>query len=545
MEKRIYKLAKILVLTLIILLGVVLGSFNLNFPSIGYHNMNENEYLTTAHEMQKAGDYSSNRLYCYNIFEEPIERFHPQPPLISYQVILAWNLLDKNLWGPRLFNILFGALSILIIYFIAAILFKNPLPSFFSSFLLAIMPLAVFFSRQLQPESPAFFFMILSNLFYVRFISSMKKYNIFISGLALSAACFYRFNFFITVIPYLVCFPFKALLSNRKELLKTLLVFCLSASVLIIGIIWLKSMNRWYFTQMSGIKPFDIFTARYWTEHGRTIWWYAKQENFTIVYTILALLGICIAFFKRKNLLDKYIIGWGLAIIIYGMIYSKYLFQNNYSQMPFLILVSVSSVYTISSISSVVRKFFRRDLFLVFMLIAIIISAPLLYNSILRMHGTAFLGVDVAGKSLREFTRPGEYIFLSTHSQGYGIVRYSRRMAGWVKDLEGFKNKEKEFNIKYTCFYPIENLFQLKFTNLPLFEYIQNNYHIKEIGMTEEPLKLHYVILEKGEGQDIEASLGSLSGIKRIGAIYKSLERDRYIFFYSLTPVMEKPQDTE
>ena len=174
MEKRIYKLAKILVLTLIILLGIVLRSFNLSFPSIGYHNMNENEYLTTAHEMQKADDYSLNRLYCYNIFEKPVERFHPQPPLISYQVILAWKLLDENLWGPRLFNILFGALSILIIYFIAAILFKSPLPSFFSSFLLAIIPLTVFFSRQLQPESPAFFFMILSNLSRVFFSTTLS-----------------------------------------------------------------------------------------------------------------------------------------------------------------------------------------------------------------------------------------------------------------------------------------------------------------------------------------------------------------------------------
>ncbi len=545
MEEKIYKLTKILVLTLIILSGLALRSFNINFPSIGYHNLNENEYLTTAQEMNRTYDYSLNRLYCYNIFEKPTERIHAQPPLISYQIILAWKLLDENLWGPRLFNILFGALSILVIYLIASILFKKPILSFSSSFLLAIMPLAVFFSSNLQPESPAFFFMILSNLFYLRFISSMKKYNIFISGLALSIACLYRFNFFITIIPYLVCFPFKALLTKRKELLKTLLIFCLSVSPLIIGIIWLRYLNRWYFPEMLGIKPFSIFTARYWAEHGRTIWWYTKGENFTIVYTILALLGIIIAFFKRKGLLNRYIIGWGLAIIFYGILYSQYIFQNNYYQMPFLILASVSSVYAISSISGAVKKIFRSDLFLVFMLITIVISASFVYNSILRMHGTIFLGVDVAGESLREFTKPGEYIFLSTHVQGYGIVRYSQRSAGWVGDLEGFKNREEEFGIEYTCFYPIENLFRLKLNDSPLFDYIQKNYHIKEIGLTEEPLRLYYIILEKGEGQDIEASLGSLSGIKKIRTIYKPLKHSRYIFFYSLRPLSKELQNTE
>jgi hypothetical protein len=541
MKEKIYKLIKVFLLTLIISLGMALRSININFPSIGYHNMNENEYLSTAQEMERAHDYSLNRLYCYNRFEKPTERFHPQPPLISYQIILAWKLLDENLWGPRLFNVLFGILSILLFYFLARVLFKNDILVFSSTLLLAVMPLSVFFSRNLQPESPAFFFMVLANLFYLRFVAKFKKYNLFFSGLSLSAACLYKLNFFITLIPFLLCFPFKAFFTDRKQFLKALSVFCLSLSLLVIAALWLSFFNRWHPLELNKIKPLEIFSARYWAEYGRTIWLYTKQENFTIVYCILTFLGIAVAFLKRKGLLNRYIIGWGLAVVFYGMIYSQEIFETNYSQMPFLVLVSVSSIYAIFSISGAVKKIFKIDLLLVFIFITILISSPFIRNSILRMHATVFLGVDVAGESLRGLTKQGDYIFLSTHTQGYGIVRYSQRIAGWTDDLTEFKNKEEEYNVKYACFYPMENLIRLKFENPGLFEYIQKNYHIKEIGLTEEPMKLYYILLERGEGQDIEASLKSFSGIKRISAIYRLVEHDQYIFFYSLTSVLKAP----
>ena len=543
MEKRIYGLIKVSVLCMIISLGIALRSFNLNFPSIGYHNMNENEYLTTAQEMKKTHDYTLNKLYCYNMFEEPQDRHHPGPPLISYQILLAWKMLDENLWATRLFNMLFGASSILVIYFIASILFKNPILSLASSLLLAIMPLAVFFSRNLQPESPAFFFMALANLFYLRFVSSFKKSNLFFGGLALSAACIYRFNFFIGVIPFILCLPFQRFLNNRRKLLKTIVIFFLSLLPLITAVILLRYFKRWDFREFHAIRPFNIFTAGYWAQHGRMVWWYAKQENFTPIYTVLALSGIIAAFFKRKGLVNRYIIGWALALVIYAIVYSEYIYQNNFSQMPFLIFASISAVYAVFSISNPINKIFTGSPFIPLMLIAVIISAPFCYNSILGMYGTVFLGVDVAGESLREFSKPDEYIFLSSHIQGYGIVRYSQRSAGWVEDAGNFKKKEEAFRIKYACFYPPENLFQLKSSNPQLFEYIQKNYHIKEAGLTEEPARLYYFILERGEGEDLEKALGTFSGAKQIRAIYKLL--DRYIFFYSLRPVKARPPGSE
>src|SRR3989338_400686 len=123
-EPKLYRLAKALVLAAILMLGFGLRSFNLNFPSIGYHNLNENEYLIAAKEMKRTGDYFTNKIYCRNIFQESADRYRSQPPLVSYQTILAWKLFDENLWGPRLFNVIFGCLSVLALYLAALILFK-------------------------------------------------------------------------------------------------------------------------------------------------------------------------------------------------------------------------------------------------------------------------------------------------------------------------------------------------------------------------------------------------------------------------------------
>ena len=99
--ERIYKSKNVIILSLILLLGLLLRIYNLNFPSLGYHDMKENEYLSMAQEMKRTGDYTTRRVYFYSAFEEePKMKLYPQPHLISYQILLSWNIFGENLWGP-------------------------------------------------------------------------------------------------------------------------------------------------------------------------------------------------------------------------------------------------------------------------------------------------------------------------------------------------------------------------------------------------------------------------------------------------------------
>ena len=97
-------------------------------------------------------------------------------------------MFGENLWGPRLFNVLFGIASILLMYLVAASVLASSQAGLWAAFFLATLPLSVFFSRNLQAESPALFFMLLGSLFYVRFTYFYKRYNLIIASLAFLCA---------------------------------------------------------------------------------------------------------------------------------------------------------------------------------------------------------------------------------------------------------------------------------------------------------------------------------------------------------------------
>lgn len=332
---------KIFFLGIILLLGFALRSYNLDFPSIGYHNTKENDYLCMAQEMQRTGDYVTRRIYFWNAFEDnPVVRVYPQPPLVTYQILFCWKFLGENLWGPRLINILFGLLSILVIYFIGRVLFKDENRALFCAFLLAIMPLPVFFSRNLQPESPAYFFVLLGSLFYLRFIGSFKAYNLLFGGLAFATAWIYKFSFLIGVLPFVICLPYRQIFwEKRKSFLKYTLAFIIPYLVIIASILWMKKIGQWQFEDIGRVKLLEVFSFSYWQKYGPMIYSYIFNENFTFIFTMLASCGIIFSFIRIKGLLNRYIIGLTLSIVPYCMIFSDYINQHNYYQMPFLGLV--------------------------------------------------------------------------------------------------------------------------------------------------------------------------------------------------------------
>ncbi len=519
----------------ILLLGLVLRLYNLNFPTVGYHNMMENESLSMAQEMKRTGDFLHKRVYFYNAFEEdPVLKDNPQPPLVAYQILLAWRMFGENIWAPRLINIFFGVAGILLMYLISRLLFVGREPPFFCAILTAVMPLAVFFSRNIQAESPAFFFMLLATLFYLKFCSSGKIYHLLIGGVAIFFAWAYRFNFIVGILPVIFCFPFKKLCSEKRAFLKFLLA-ALLPFLLILGVL--------AFIRLSGMSEFhyrfcswEAFQPSYWREHKDTILWYVTGENFTSLLSVLATWGVFLAFFRRKTLLDRYLMGWVLAAVVYAAAFSADLHQNNYAQMPFLAAVCLSCCATLLFIAEELKKSLKRDFLILLMIAASALSAFPVYRCLSRMHSTVFLGQDVAGETIEEFTQESERVFLFTHSQGYAIARYASRYAGWPVSLEEFKKDEQKYGIRFVCIYPGEYLANLRQSAPALYEYIQNTYRVREAGFLESSNRLGHLVLEKGnpENKTIETTLQALAGKIQPRSIYKIL--GKYIFYYAIRP---------
>lgn len=554
----------------------MLRSYNLNFPSIGYHNMRENEYLSMAQEMQRTNDFFARRLYFGSVFGETNAKKFFQLPLVSYQILITWQLFGQNLWSPRLFNIIFGLLGIILLYHISFLLSQDRRLALISSGLLAIMPLGVFFSRNLQPESPALFLMLLATVFYFTFLSSSKRYYLVFGGLAIILAWLYEPRFLIGIIPILFCLPLKFLFRGRRQRFGVVAFFT-PYLLIIVYFLWLIVKGYRGFDYQ--FMPFEIFKPAYWANHGTIILWLIGGENYTLIYSLLASFGMCLALFRNKTSLDRYIIGWALGIIVYGILFPRELYQNGYAQMPFLALVCIACAYATLFIAEEIRKWFlaldsylrrtilvhfpasqhnltlrefflyrilmralkamryiRKNALIILVVVIICISIEPVYASLFRMHGTIFLGQDVAGESLRELSEPGEHIFLFTHTQGYAIARYASRYVIWSSVLERFKEQEKQYAIRFLCLYPGEYLEFLKRETPALFEYIETNYHVKEVGFTDAPVRLVYLILERGDSKSrkIDEVLQSLSGRTETRAVYKV--RGVYIFLYAIRP---------
>ena len=54
---------KIMILALIVIGALALRIYNLDFPSIGYHDMREKEALSIAKEMSRTGDFLQAGLF--------------------------------------------------------------------------------------------------------------------------------------------------------------------------------------------------------------------------------------------------------------------------------------------------------------------------------------------------------------------------------------------------------------------------------------------------------------------------------------------------
>src|SRR3989338_7115947 len=133
------KLITVILLSLIILTGFFLRSYHLNFPSIGYHNMKENEYIGEALFMLKDADYLHRKLFRMGMDELPNFEAYPQMPILPWIFVILWKIFGIKLWLARLVIIAFSLGSIPLLYLIVKKLRKSRTLALLSSLLFTIL----------------------------------------------------------------------------------------------------------------------------------------------------------------------------------------------------------------------------------------------------------------------------------------------------------------------------------------------------------------------------------------------------------------------
>ena len=497
--------------------------YNIDVPSIGYHNMKENEYLSQALNQWNYGDYFRRRMHIFGLDSGPgyFEEY-PQPPLLPWMIISVWTMTGVQFWSARLIIILFSVATIPFLYLLVKKMTKdNEYIALTAAFIYSILPLAVFFGRNIQPEAPALFFLVLGLYFYVKWIDDFKTKNIIFSGIALMMCALFKPTFLIGMIPMLFIFPFSEIFSKFKKEGKDEKEFVLERKKLILQIVFFAACFLPYFmwnwitaaflntkeTLFAGtssrIDLFRIFTYTYWAEYWPIIDAYMR-DNYGI-FLWLALIGLAFMLMKYKTKLSRFCIGYTIALIPYGMILADYINQHSYYQMPFVPLICICSAYCIFTIGTFIKQLIKIKHIQYIALIILLFALPSATASTNVQYDTIFFGIDVGANYIKSHTAPYERFFIEGGSQTFGVCYNADRRCAEISNVADLKMAEQQLNFT-TGFIHVSGGGLYNLNQKPeMLDYVQNNYRIIQIGLIPQGngTYMQYIIVQKGGTSDL------------------------------------------
>lgn len=494
--------------------------------------MKENEYISMARNIEKSRDLVKRNVDFYHAFDigkKETFDIYPQVPFVSYQLVLGDKLFGRNLWFGRLVNIILFLFAIILGYFLTLKISGRRLYGFWVAGLLASFPLGVFFSRNLQPESGAFFFMILATLFSFKFMEKFRiRYAVGL-GIAVGFLLAYKMPFLFGLLPLLLIFPYRQYLPsvNRRRVVLDILTVFLPSTLLLIS---------WFITGQIGLSQsvegrvdlFAVFNPSYWQRHGLMIANYTLKENYSPLFFasfVAGILAVWLRLRQDKTLFARYLRASSLSLIAYFMVFSDYLDQHSYYQLPFLFFVCLSIVYfwayVALKLSSRKNVFPQNIVYSLFLTAVFVFSWLPMKRALKADYLKNFYGQDVIGKYIKTKTNPEEKFFINTICQGYGTCVYAERKCGWDNELEKFKAVEQGQKIRYLVVYPYGFMDDLS-ENMK--NYIFSSYSLCYVGFILHGKKLvkQYAVLKKGGKFDPERFFHN-NGKPSLAEVYQTI----------------------
>ncbi len=230
--------------------------------------------------------------------------------------------------------------------------------------------------------------------------------------------------------------------------------------------------------------------------------------NFTRYYLIAAVLGVgaMMIWDRGRPLLRGFVGGWLIMMLLYGMIFSDYIYQHTYYQMPFLFLVAFSTAYLLWHVARACNRRLKDRSGYLLIVAFFIGSMPSVVASVRASYQIMDYGSDVAGEYLKKRIPGNGYFFHRGDVQSYSVCVVAQKKCGWPRDISDFKLKEFKRNVEFITFCPVHY-----FDRLPeeIKKYIESHYHVVHMGFIRSEsgpsFKPVTLILQKGGQVNIEA----------------------------------------
>lgn len=229
---------KYFLLSVIILLGMFLRFYRLNdFPVQLNHD--EISQLYDAISIGQTGkDIYGN--FMPTIFTSVNDY---KSPFYTYVTTLTYFIFGNHEWIIRIPGALFGTLIILAVYLFTSRLLSNSSIALLSSFVVAISPSEIFFSRKSFENGAGIFFMLMAFYFLLTYFDKIKHVKFLYLGIIFLAAGMYTYFSHAIIIPFLLIL-FVYIFRRNFAPVKKKIIFALSLwSLLIIPLLLIIFFN--------------------------------------------------------------------------------------------------------------------------------------------------------------------------------------------------------------------------------------------------------------------------------------------------------------
>lgn len=144
-------------------------------------------------------------------------------PFSAWLVAGFWSVFGFSEWAARLPFLIFGILTVYLVYHIGSLLYNKRI-GLYASFFLAVSPMHVYFSRNVQVESLLLFLMVISVYFFLKWSTTNTATYFYYSIIFLSLAILSKFIALFLLFPYISYIVIKRKNLDLKKIIFSIFI---------------------------------------------------------------------------------------------------------------------------------------------------------------------------------------------------------------------------------------------------------------------------------------------------------------------------------
>lgn len=500
-------------LALVVLLGLSLRLYHITYPPGGYLSLKEVQYLSIAKGYAATGDFRHRTVHYLGMEAGPgLAEDAPQVPFISLLLLALWRVFPDSIVAARMAIVASSLGAIVMTFLVVRRLGGGALLSLLTAFYVGVLPLSSYFGRCFQPDMPTFLLLLLCTHSFLRWtvrfrFADLCLFNVFFVLTALS-----KINFLLGVIPLLFMIPYRRLKDPgmRRESLRLGLTLALSAAVIGGWLIFSQRSLRHETTLFSFLDAY--YTGLSWEVWSRKLPSLLTNtiRNYSLPLLLLFLAGLPACLLGERSPLRRYVVGSAVFLLVHSLFTLDLMVVHSYYQMPLLLFVALGISVAVERLVLLVSARLQSAWHAPKLITSVVAAAGMSLSlwsvapDLLWHYDTFAIGADVAGRYIREHSRPEERVFLSygspsdmsyhnRRSNYYGVFLEADRRGDALPDsLQRIVFGEKERRMSWILLYDVPWLPR----DAAIAEHIRNNYSLAQSGFLDG--KLLYYLLRKG-----------------------------------------------